>query len=505
VFLLGLLLASANGCRGRRLAPVQPVVPIGEASQRSLLPADPYADARRAIGERYERRERMFRELWQPGSLWDRLRIEQADIDSGRLSLTQVAETGKELFTIDFDSAHGLGNGLSRHKSPLAGSRPAPNLRHVQYKQFGGPDATRCAACHHLGGLGGGGFRIDNAFFDGDGLTPASGLERNPRPLLGAAVLQQLAEEMTTELRTQALRLYGSLPPGGSAPLSAKGVQFGKVRRTKTGALDLTAVRGVGMDLVVRPFGWKGSDEITLRGFVERSLQQHLGIQSEGLIRRLRQSEKFGPSVNAQLGEGPPDDPDDDGITREATDGMVTALTLFIASLALPTEASADVPTLLILSGQGEALFDRIGCASCHIKELPLSDTVVSLGPTPQSRPRVDLSPLLISPIRSGRAPGVRLFSDLKRHDMGDGLAEARGDHGLPRNLWMTPPLWGLAASAPYLHDGRAGNIQSAIYAHGGEALPAVKAYDKLSTEEKGAVGLFLLSQGRPHVLEFKP
>ena len=30
-------------------------------------------------------------------------------------------------------------------------------------------NATRCVACHHLGGPGGAGFRIDNALLDGDG------------------------------------------------------------------------------------------------------------------------------------------------------------------------------------------------------------------------------------------------------------------------------------------------------------------------------------------------
>ncbi len=501
--LLGFLsLMAVGGCR-RSAPPAQQVVPMGAVSQRSLTPADAFADARKAIGERYEQRERMFRELWQPGSFFDTLRIEQADIDTGRLPLPRVAEIGRELFTLDFDPAHGLGNGLARHRSPLSGARPAPNLRHVHYKQFGGPDATRCVACHHRGGTGGGGFRIDNAFFDGDGRTPASGLELNPRPLLGAALLQKLGEEMTAELQAEVLRLQRSLPPGGSAPLSAKGVKFGQVRRTRDGQLDLTAVRGVSLDLVVRPFGWKGT-ETSLRAVVEKSLQQHLGIQSEGLLQKLHH---FAPAAvrESWLGDGPADDPDDDGVRREATDGMVTALTLFIASLALPTEQSPELPTFLLHSGRGQEIFSRIGCAACHVPELPLRDTVVSLGPTSSSRPRVDLAPLLTIPGRSQRQPGLRLFSDLKRHDLGDGLAEPHPYQGVPRSQWMTPPLWGLGASAPYLHDGRAGDIDTAILAHGGEALTAQQAYKNLSEPDRGALRLFLLSLQRPATLEFKP
>ena len=35
---------------------------------------------------------------------------------------------------------------------------------------------------------------------------------------------------------------------------------------------------------------------------------------------------------------------------------------------------------------------------------------------------------------------------------------------------WRTPPLWGVADSAPYLHDGRARTLHEAIRLHGGEA-----------------------------------
>jgi mono/diheme cytochrome c family protein len=491
--LCGLLLA---GCQRGRGGAAQPVVPIGQATQRSLQPADLQADARRAVGERIERRERLYRELWQPGSLWSTLRIEQSELDSGRVSLGRAAELGRDLFQLDFDVAHGLGNGLAKRHSPLAGLRPPPNLRHVHYQDFGGPDATRCVACHYVGGVGGAGAKIDNVFFDGDGRTPTSGLERNPRSLAGAAVLQRLAEEMTSELQAEARRLQKSLAVGQGAPLIAKGINFGIARKIVGGRLDLTAVRTVGVDLVVRPFGWKGT-ESSLRQMVERSLAQHLGIQSEGLLRR---SESRG-----QLGDGPEGDPDDDGQQREATDGMVSALSLYIASLALPTEEAAELPTYLLTSGRGEALFTRIGCASCHVPELPLHDSVVSLGPTPGSAPRVDLAPLLTPPGRSQRQPTVRLYSDLRRHDLGKRLAETRVDHGVSWQLWLTPPLWGIAASGPYLHDGRAGDIDSAIAAHDGEAAAARANYIGLPEEDAAAVRLFLHSLGRPHNLECKP
>ena len=33
---------------------------------------------------------------------------------------------------------------------------------------------------------------------------------------------------------------------------------------------------------------------------------------------------------------------------------------------------------------------------------------------------------------------------------------------------WRTPPLWGVADSAPYMHDGRANTLSDAIELHGG-------------------------------------
>jgi CxxC motif-containing protein (DUF1111 family) len=98
----------------------------------------------------------------------------------------------------------------------------------------------------------------------------------------------------------------------------------------------------------------------------------------------------------------------------------------------------------------------------------------------------------------------VRLYSDLKRHDMGDALAEARDHHGVSRRHWITPPLWGAGASAPYLHDGRASNVSAAILAHDGEGRQARDAYRALDLEGQGAINLFLIALERPRRMEFR-
>jgi CxxC motif-containing protein (DUF1111 family) len=92
----------------------------------------------------------------------------------------------------------------------------------------------------------------------------------------------------------------------------------------------------------------------------------------------------------------------------------------------------------------------------------------------------------------------VALFSDLRRHDMGAGLADKYDDpSGVPRNVFLTRPLWGLSESAPYMHDGRSATIPAAILEHGGEAQPARDAFAALSPSDQADLHIFLLSLTR--------
>ena len=57
---------------------------------------------------------------------------------------------------------------------------------------------------------------------------------------------------------------------------------------------------------------------------------------------------------------------------------------------------------------------------------------------------------------------------------------------------WRTPPLWGVSASAPYLHDGRASTLTEAIIYHAGEAKFSVKNYLRQPPEKRIAMIDFL-------------
>ena len=68
---------------------------------------------------------------------------------------------------------------------------------------------------------------------------------------------------------------------------------------------------------------------------------------------------------------------------------------------------------------------------------------------------------------------------------------------------YLTRPLWGVADTGPWLHDGRAMTLNEAIIMHGdsssgSEAAPVVDAFEKLSASDQQAVVDFLLTLRLP-------
>lgn len=97
----------------------------------------------------------------------------------------------------------------------------------------------------------------------------------------------------------------------------------------------------------------------------------------------------------------------------------------------------------------------------------------------------------------------VPLFSDLKRHDMGEGLADKFDQPTdvdaitVARRDFLTRPLWGVADTGPWLHDGRARTLRDAILMHeslGSEANPAIEQFETLSCDDQAAIVEFLLT-----------
>ena len=128
---------------------------------------------------------------------------------------------------------------------------------------------------------------------------------------------------------------------------------------------------------------------------------------------------------------------------------------------------------------RGEVLFEKIGCASCHV-------------PTMQTGP---------SPINALNEVNAHIYSDLLLHDMGEVLADNRPDGSATGREWRTAPLWGtrlvaefLGGTPFFLHDGRATTLEGAIRAHGGEAQETKEAFFNLPEAEQQAIIAFLQS-----------
>ena len=88
------------------------------------------------------------------------------------------------------------------------------------------------------------------------------------------------------------------------------------------------------------------------------------------------------------------------------------------------------------------------------------------------------------------------IYSDLLIHDMGDELADDIVMKEASGSEFKTQPLWGVTATGPFLHDGRADTIDEAIRPHGGEAQASKEAYEALSETDRQAVIAFIESLG---------
>jgi CxxC motif-containing protein (DUF1111 family) len=197
-------------------------------------------------------------------------------------------------------------------------------------------------------------------------------------------------------------------------------------------------------------------------------------------------------------------DHDGDGVVNEVTTEQIADLSVFQALLPTPGEVQPKDSVEQQKVQQGEKLF-QANCASCHISRLPLNKAEVTIeGAMGQKDTKVDLQEIL--PKQNDKY-WVALYSDMKRHDMGSGLAEKNGQMsdnkvtGVAPRWFITTKLWGVADTAPYLHDGRAKTLEEAIVAHGGEAESSRQAFQTMSIEQKGQLISFLKSLRSPDAL----
>ena len=432
--------------------------------------------------------------------------LETADLVSGAMTFQQIFDAGDLLFHAPFNDQDGIG----AFRLPDGSA----TLRFSVVPPGGGAimaiASESCGRCH-VGTASGPSQSSLALDADGDGKPPFRA--RSTTSLLGNGLLQLLGQEMTEALQAirDELSQAAQAQPGVRVerPLAAKGVGFGVLAATAdrngTVTFDRSAVQGVGPDLVVRPLGWKGNIS-TIRSFTMGAANVAMGLQAEEIVWRMNDA-------------GAPADPDGDGAERELSVGDITAMVVYgaaqetpqplsrLAELGLVAPPSADD---LARIERGRAVFDQIGCGTCHTPELRLTNTEFeeptlrgnghfidryllskSAGYDPEQPVRFDLLQDAQEPRVEAHPEGgaiVRLYGDLKRHRMGRQLADPGPQppldgssapvvfEGRPvligADEFLTPELWGVGNTGPWLHDGRAASLREAVIWHGEDNPP---------------------------------
>lgn len=429
--------------------------------------------------------------------------------------LIALRAAGMLTFTTPITRSKGYGDGPydpAEVSTTAFGHRPTLQGNGLSLR-VNGLDAQACNECHTIVsadtrpptlGIAGVGTLVANSIimptlidvYDSDGVSGARSLLRdgiadfdgrfaNPPFLYGGGGIELLGKEMTAELQ-QLLAQARSSRPGTVTELVTHGVNFGRILTETDGNVELR-LSGMGPlrpgertpeeILVVRPFGRKG-EFFSMRDFDRAAMQFHFGMQPVEVV-------------------GADTDSDGDGVVNEVPTGELTTLHVFDVTNpppAPPNLASDE-------ARRGQALFAQVRCSQCHIpsmatksRYLPLAFPEVGHDPDANVYKEIDLTQVGFRPDPKGEGVIVPMFSDLKRHRMGPILAETFADERteVANDEFITARLWGIADTAPYLHDGRATTLEEAIALHGGEAQGPRDAFMRLSGKERAELIAFL-------------
>ena len=478
------------------------------------------------------------------------------DGEEFNLPVTPLIQFGAKLFNAKFTAQEGAGRPLSKGTGDPLSDLSSPLVFPRNFDRISSPDSNSCSGCHNAPIPGGGGDRVTEVFvlaqrFDHLTFDHAGGIvtrgavdesgqfvtmenvtnERKTIGMSGSGFVEMLAGQMTAELQAE----RDATLPGNSTQLSSKRISFGALTRNGDGTWNTSQVKGLAApslsskgttppSLIIRPLHQVGN-VVSIRQFSNTAFNHHHGMQSE---------ERFG------LGA----DPDGDAFVNELTTADLTAVSLYQATLAVPGRVIPNDPAVEQAILAGEALFNQIGCATCHAT-LPLTSNNnpglagkpgwiyfepnpynpatgpnspnLQLGPTnyPVSAPAVtvDLTSETLPLPRLRALHGmvvVPAYTDLKLHDI-SATSDPKTDpecEPLDQNepagspgffagncKFITRKLWGFYnQGGAFMHHGKFTTAREAVEAHNGEALTQRKAFDALPADLQDDVIEFLKS-----------
>ena len=401
---------------------------------------------------------------------------------------------GRQLFQRKFTRLQGQGG----NEGDGAGDLDTNNA-------IGAGLSDSCALCHGRpkGSAGSGGNNVTR---------PDS---RDAPHLFGLGLKEMLGDEITTDLRNIRQQAMIQAARSGRAvtlPLNSKGINYGSITASPSGSVDYSQIQGLDPDLRVKPFFAEGST-ISMREFIVGALHKELGIEvnDPDLASASAGHKVVTPAGMVLDGTqdkiSPPPAPDALTGQYELDPAIVDHLEFYLLNYFKPGLGKQDNTTNL-----GRAVFNRIGCGSCHVSDLQINhdrrvaDLETDYDPvngnfntlfataTPLIKTLDDGSgfPTLKQPL--GNSFLVKnIFTDFKRHDLGPNFYERNYD-GTLQKQFLTRPLWGVGSTAPYGHDGRSMTLDDVILRHGGDSQAARDAYAKLPGPESDALQKFLNS-----------
>jgi mono/diheme cytochrome c family protein len=367
-------------------------------------------------------------------------------------------------------------------------------------------NARSCATCHFQGGLGGGGNLEHNAvnyevhsrpseptFLTGTihnfSIDPAYQESRAKLRKLHP-VIKGRTETITggddhcrytttitipdfDPVRTDSVQTTALFGAGWIDLISDKAIKQNRLRRVAATSLDelkldFTAIPVGRLRTVsggVGKFGWK-AQFARLEDFVAAACANELGL---------------GTPKTAQAKPFTADTPD---VEPDLNRKQFRSLVAFVKTLPKPVEILPDSLTEQAAAARGQELFATIGCSACHVPDIGGVKGVYS----------DFLLYSLDDPIPPGGSGGGGPYNEPPPE-----LQLAARPRSEPRpDEWKTPPLWGVADSAPYLHDGSAPTLRDAILRHRGDARLVSDAYQKLDATDQAAVISFLKTLKAP-------
>lgn len=299
---------------------------------------------------------------------------------------------------------------------------------------------------------------------------------RSTPALFGAALIDAIPDDVIREeaavQKNRNSKVAGRVPPANSLPAPKVPQRF-----------DLAAIL-IEPRVPVGRFGWRGQTA-SLREFVLGACANELGLEvpDHPQGKDPFKIEYTPPGLD---------------LTMEQCDQLI----VFVASLPRPQQIMPDIKEQVAQVDLGERIFERVGCAACHVKKLGNVDGLYS------DLLLHDMGPNLADPVPANpdvitNPPIARIVQTTYFGAVTELIAtesQTTPPVSTRRQEWRTPPLWGVRDSGPYLHDGRARTLEDAIALHGGEATSSVHAYQELSRFDRERLVKFLNTLAAPDV-----